>query len=62
MQICSLRLDLPEGTYRAEWMNTLTGEVDQSERFSHDGGERTLESPVFEEDVALRMMAAGVCG
>ena len=55
----ALQLDLPGGTYRAEWVNTLTGEIGQSERFSHDGGERVLGSPAFEQDMALRVMATG---
>jgi len=52
-----LRLDLPNGTYRAEWVNTLTGKIDRSERLTHEGVERTLESSAFEDDVALRVMA-----
>jgi hypothetical protein len=50
-----LVLDLPAGPYRAEWVNTKTGRVDKSETFEHAGGERTLASPAYAEDIALRI-------
>ena len=50
-----LALDLPRATYKAEWINTKTGAVDKAEDFDHDGGTRTLVSPAYEEDVALRV-------
>ena len=53
-----LVLDLPAGNYRAEWINTKTGEVDQAESISHAGGNRTFSSPVYPEDIALRVMQA----
>ena len=52
-----LRLDLPAGSYRAEWVNTLTGGVDGPETFTHAGGERVLTSSAFTGDVALRIVA-----
>ena len=52
-----LSLALPRGKYRAEWLNTKTGAVDKAEVFDHDGGTRTLASPTYEEDVALRIKA-----
>lgn len=51
----ALRLNLPAGAYRAEWVNPKTGTVDASERFRHAGGERRLESPAYAEDIALRI-------
>ena len=50
-----LPLDLPEGSYRFAWLDTLTGEVKQHGHFAHGGGNRLLASPAFAEDVALRM-------
>lgn len=50
-----LALDLPQGNYRAEWMNTLTGKIDRRENVRHQGGQITLASPVYEQDVALRI-------
>ena len=49
-----LTLDLPRGSYKAEWINTKTGAADKAEEFDHDGGTRTLVSPAYEEDIALR--------
>jgi len=51
----ALGVDLPAGAYRAEWVNTLTGDVDKEERFRHGGGTRTLTSPAYAEDIALRL-------
>jgi hypothetical protein len=49
-----LRLHLPAGPYRAEWIGTKSGQVEASEEFDHPGGTRTLASPSFSEDIALR--------
>ena len=54
-QQASLSLALPAGAWRAEWVNTKTGQVDKSEDFKHDGGTRTLASPAYSEDIALRI-------
>lgn len=51
----SLTLELPHGEYSVEWVNTKTGSIDKAERIKHDGGERTLMSPTFADDVALRI-------
>ena len=50
-----LALDLPKGKYKAEWVNTKTGAVEKAEEFDHEGGPRTLTSPAYVEDVALRV-------
>lgn len=52
-----LSLDLPSGTYAAEWLNTLTGKVEKQEEFKHDGGARKLTSPSYTGEVALRVLA-----
>jgi hypothetical protein len=44
------------GRYHAEWINTRTGEVDKSETLVHAGGELSLLSPAYSEDVALRLV------
>jgi len=54
-QIARLSLDLPAGSYRAEWIDTKNGKVAKREDFSHGGGPRTLASPQYSEDVALRV-------
>ena len=43
-----------KGPYKAEWINTKTGVVDKVEDFDHNGGMRTLVSPAYEEDIALK--------
>ena len=50
-----LALDLPAGTYLAEWVNTRSGHIDRSQRFDHAGGDHTLTSPEYADDVALRL-------
>jgi hypothetical protein len=49
-------LDLPAGTYAVDWVNPRTGAVDKSQNFSHAGGGRSIASPLFSEDVALRIL------
>ena len=50
-----LIVELPKGTYRAEWVNTKTGMVDNTETFQHDNGNRTLSSSKYVDDIALRI-------
>ena len=52
----ALRLRLPAGAWRAEWIDPLTGTVASTEAFTHTGGERALRYPPFEDDVALRVV------
>jgi hypothetical protein len=51
----TLVLDLPSGKYRAAWTDTKTGAQAAAEEFRHAGGERTLRSPVFADDIALKI-------
>jgi hypothetical protein len=52
----NLALDLPAGNYVAEWVNPRTGRVDREESFTHVRGSSTIRSPVFTEDIALRLV------
>ncbi|HUT34408.1 MAG TPA: hypothetical protein VNE39_13060 [Planctomycetota bacterium] len=52
-----LILDLPAGTWKAEWLNTRTGAAEKPEAFQHTGGPKTLSSPPYTEDIALRVKA-----
>lgn len=52
-----LELRLPRGHYRAEWLDTKTGEVTHRETFSHSGGMKRLAPPSFDGEAALRVMA-----
>jgi len=53
-----LVVQLPAGTYTAEWVNTKTGEVDKKDTFKHGGADRTLHSPRYDDDIALRIFAS----
>jgi hypothetical protein len=48
-------IDIAPGSYTADWVNPKTGAVDKSVSFSHAGGGRSLGSPLFSEDLALRI-------
>ena len=50
-----LVIDLPAGAFRAAWLNTKTGKVEQTDSFQHPGGQKTLTSPAYTEDIALRL-------
>ena len=50
-----LRLDLPKGDWREEWIDTKTGAVAKTLAFSHAGGRREVASPAYERDIALRL-------
>ncbi len=49
-------LELPEGKYRAEWVNPLTGTIDKRESVTSDQGRVVLKSAPFAEDMALRLI------
>jgi hypothetical protein len=47
--------DVPAGQWRAEWIAPQDGRTLKDESFRHEGGARLIESPKYEEDVALRL-------
>ena len=51
-----LQVELPKGKYRADWVNTKTGKIDKKETFDHPGSNRTLKSPNYKNDIALRVL------
>ena len=51
----ALAFDLPAGTYHADWIDAAQGSVIRSERIRHAGGARTLSTPNYKVDVALRI-------
>ena len=55
-----LRLNLPAGSYRATWLDTKTGRAIKQGAFKHAGGERTLDSPGYSEDIALEIRSANL--
>jgi len=50
-----LILDLPTGTYRADWVSPSTGVVLGTETFTHPGGRRSVSTPKHAVDIALRI-------
>lgn len=55
-QTAALQLRLPAGAYTAEWINPRTGQADKREPVHATAEVTRLTSPVFEEDVALRLL------
>lgn len=51
-----LSLRLPVGTYSAEWVSPVSGEVLQRRELQHQAGSCKLLSPPFEDDLALRVL------
>jgi hypothetical protein len=52
-----VEIELPPGKYRTKWVSTQNGLGDESEPIEHDGGTMELTSPVFSDDIALRILA-----
>jgi hypothetical protein len=50
-----LIIDLPAGTYRADWIDPPTGAVLDTEAFTHPGGHRSVSTPKHTVDIALRV-------
>ena len=54
----NLVMELPAGAYSVQWISTLTGKVEKEEAIEHAGGNRSLASPAYTEDIALRIQKA----
>ena len=52
-----LILELPEGEFRSEWIDPVDGSIDARDDFTHGGGPRQLQSPDFDQDIALSIKA-----
>lgn len=52
----NLAVDLPNGTYRVEWVNTKTGKVEKKEEVKPLGRDHILTSPKYADDIALRIL------
>jgi hypothetical protein len=53
----TLQLDVPPGKYKADWINTKTGQIDKTQTVEHAQGNLTLTSPPYSDDIALRVQA-----
>jgi hypothetical protein len=49
----NLEVRLPKGRYQAKWLNTKTGNIEETKKFRHQGGVFKLTSPSYSEDIAL---------
>ena len=50
----ALQIELTDGLWQAEWLDTKAGNVVRRARVS-GGGIRTLEAPAYDTDIALRL-------
>ena len=50
----SLQVVIPAGAWQAEWLDPKSGAIVKRERVT-GGGTRTLASPDYDEDIALRL-------
>ena len=50
-----LLIELPAGRYRTDWVNPETGTIVERAEIVHAGGKRTLRTPSYRIDIALRM-------
>jgi len=51
-------LHLPMGAYQVEWLDTVSGEIRNVTKLQSDGTESTLETPLFDNGIALRLTRA----
>ena len=51
----TLVLDLPGGTYKADWIDPTLGSVVSTVTFTHQGGSQNLTTPEYAVDIALRI-------
>jgi hypothetical protein len=50
-------MDLPRGNWQAEWMTPRDGTAEKPPSFTHPGGGWLTETPMFTEDIVLRLIA-----
>lgn len=51
------QFNLPKGDYSLEWLNPLNGKIEKKEKLNHPGGKVILNSPVYQEDMALKIIS-----
>ena len=56
-----LTLELPAGSYRADWIDPASGAVVRTEKFDHPGGRRPATTPDYPVDIALRLRQEARC-
>jgi hypothetical protein len=53
---CDLQLYLPPGKYQAVWLNPVGFNVEKRTEFDHAGEVKTLVSPEYDGDIALKII------
>jgi hypothetical protein len=51
----TLVLDLPGGTYKADWVDAASGSALSTVTFAHQGGNQDFSTPEYSVDIALRI-------
>ena len=51
-----LELSLPEGNYKAEWIDPATGSIIRSDAISQPGDKKSITTPSYTVDIALRIL------
>jgi hypothetical protein len=60
LQQRSFSVNLPTGVYEQAWLNTKTGAIENKMQSHHAGGDRVFRSPIYSEDVVLRIRRVGM--
>ncbi|MBN1509154.1 MAG: heparin lyase I family protein [Sedimentisphaerales bacterium] len=55
--LANLIVALPAGQYKAQWLNTKTGDIERTAMFTPERGSQTLQVPTYVDDIALRIVA-----
>jgi hypothetical protein len=55
--LANLAVELPDGQYKAQWLNTKTGDIERTAFFTVERGSQTLQVPAYTDDIALRIVA-----
>lgn len=55
----TVTLELPKGTYDVSWIDPVSGRTLSKESLKVSGGQRSVQSPAYEFDIALRIMRKG---
>ena len=61
----SFSINLPTGVYEQVWLDTKTGALENKMQIHHAGGDRAFHSPIYSEDIVLRIRRVGTaqsCG
>ncbi|MEO5893681.1 MAG: cellulase family glycosylhydrolase, partial [Ferruginibacter sp.] len=54
-----IEIKIPAGNYEIEWMDPVTGVSSKKKLLKHTGHKLKLTAPAYNEDIALRIAAAG---